>query len=104
MRILILAAALALPAGSSVAQPTASAPARDLGNPTKFSGARLDCVANRVQHAVQPWQKPAYNRLGELPPGDLHLAVMREVGGCQEPVIVRHDIGSPRAAPARPSR
>jgi hypothetical protein len=100
MRILILAAALALPAGSSVAQPAASAPAPVLGNPTKFAGARLDCVANRVQHTVQPWQKPAFNRLGELPAGDLHLAVMREVEGCQEPVIVRQGFGA-LAAPER---
>ncbi len=100
MRILILAAAFALPAGSSAAQPAQSAPARILGNPAKFAGARLDCVANRVQHAVQPWQKPALNRLGELPAGDLHLAVMRQVEGCQEPVIVRQGFGA-LAAPGR---
>lgn len=100
MRILILAAALALPAGSSVAQPARSAPAPAVSNPNKFAPARLDCVANRVQHAVQPWQKPAFNRLGELPAGDLHLAVMREVEGCQEPVIVSQGLGAV-AAPGR---
>jgi len=32
-------------------------------------------------------------RLGELPPGDLHLTVDRRVNGCHQPVIVRENIG-----------
>ena len=94
MRILIVAAALALPAGPRLAQPASPAP-----NPNKFAGARLDCMANRVQHA-DLWQKPKFNRLGDLPPGDLQLAVVRQVEGCQQPVIVRQGYG----ALARPER
>jgi hypothetical protein len=32
-------------------------------------------------------------RLGELPSGDLTLAVVNQVGGCMEPVIVRQGFG-----------
>ncbi len=94
MRIFILAAALALPTGSSLAQSAKSGPSRELGSPHKFAGARLDCVVNRTQHAVQPGSRPSFNRLGELPAGNLHLAVTREIEGCQEPVIVRQSIGA----------
>jgi hypothetical protein len=96
MRLVILAAALALPAGSGFAQPASPAPAH---NPNKFAGARLDCMANRVQHATQGHQGK-FNRLGELPPGSLMLAVVREVEGCQQPVIVRQGYG----AMAQPER
>lgn len=33
-------------------------------------------------------------RLGELPAGDLSLAVQRQINGCIEPVIVREGIGA----------
>jgi hypothetical protein len=32
-------------------------------------------------------------RLGELPSGDLTLAVVNQVGDCMEPVIVRQGFG-----------
>jgi hypothetical protein len=33
-------------------------------------------------------------RLGELPGGDLTLAVVNQVGDCMEPVVVRQGIGA----------
>lgn len=33
-------------------------------------------------------------KLGELPPGDLHLTVVREVEGCPEPTVVRQGYGA----------
>lgn len=96
MRLVIIAAALALPTGSSLAQPASPAPAH---NPNKFAASRLDCMANDVRHATQGRQG-RFNRLGELPPGDLQLAVVRQVEGCQQPVIVRQGYG----AMAQPER
>ena len=90
MRLAILAAALALPVGAALAVPPAPQSAH---NPNKFAGARLDCVANRVHHA-RPGTPARFNRLGDLPPGDLQLAVVRQVDGCQEPVIVRQGYGA----------
>ncbi|HEX8442953.1 MAG TPA: hypothetical protein VF631_04825 [Allosphingosinicella sp.] len=101
MRFVILLAVLATPA-STFSHPSQSPTGREISAPVR--GAKLDCVAYRVQHALQGPKKPDFNRLGELPPGDLHLAVMREVDGCQEPVIVRQDIGGLRAEPVRPGR
>jgi hypothetical protein len=36
---------------------------------------------------------PRAQRLGDLPPGDLHLTVDRRVNGCHQPAIVRENIG-----------
>ena len=97
MRLVILAAALAISAGPAVARP-AQAGAH---NPNKFAGGRIDCMANRV-HEARPGAQARFNRLGELPPGDLILGVVRQVEGCQEPVIVRQGYGA--AARAEPRR
>ena len=97
MRHLILAAALLLPAASPVAAPSASMLER-----TKFAGDRIGCLSSRVRHADVAGTA-RYNRLGDLPPGDLQLAVVREVDGCQEPVIVRQGYGA-LSAPERARR
>ena len=82
-------------AASSVAQPSASAPAParppvaappTLGTGTCLSDLRRE--AGGAPAASRP------RRLGELPPGDLQLTVMREVDGCHEPVIVRQGFGA----------
>ena len=101
MRVVILLAVLATPASSLSSPPQ---PRGSPGSSGSAQGAKLHCVANQVQHALQGRKSFGFSRLGELPPGDLHLAVMREVDGCQEPVIVRHDMGGSRAAPAQPAR
>lgn len=93
MRNLVLLAVLALPA-SSIAQPPSSKPAplapRAFG--AAPASAKLDCVANRVEHADQlGTTKP--RRLDELPPGKLYLSVMREVDGCHELVLVSEERG-----------
>jgi hypothetical protein len=54
-----------------------------------------------VRRADAPSKLEA-RRLDELPPGNLILAVMREVDGCVEPVIVRYGYGLGSGAP--PSR
>ena len=43
--------------------------------------------ANRGRRATQP------QKLGELPPAREYLAVLRHVGGCPEPAVVRSGIG-----------
>ena len=91
MRHLILAVALVLPAGPSVAQP--ASPTSPAANPNKFAGSRLDCMASRVQHA-DLGRAGKFSKLGDLPPGDLILGVVRQVDGCQEPVVVRQGYGA----------
>jgi hypothetical protein len=41
-------------------------------------------------------------RLDELPPANLMLAVVREVDGCNEPVVVRYGYGAGFEAPRTP--
>ena len=89
MRALIILATLIVPA-SSIAQPSPDAVAQP--RPSATAGAKLDCVANRVQHADQ-FGSTRPRRLDEMPPGKLYLSVMREVDGCQEMVLVSEERG-----------
>jgi hypothetical protein len=62
----------------------------------------------RVQRTDAPQAMRAVP-LTELPPGNLDLAVMRQVGGCPEPVTIRQNFGAvapegPAKAPAPPPR
>jgi len=91
MRLLILAAALAAPAGTPAAPPRAPAeakpPALAILAPPGKTCRRPDVVLARP--SIHTEAKP----LGELPAGDLMLAVYNEIDGCMEPVVVRQGIG-----------
>ena len=54
---------------------------------------RTQCPRTTAQLAVQRDKKLVPRHLDELPPANLYKAVYRRVGGCEEPVIVRYDIG-----------
>ena len=98
MRLLMMCAAIALPASSVAAPPGASAKARESA-----------CRSANLHLADTP-PKAEVKRLEELPAGNLMLAVVREVDGCNEPVVVRYGFGAgaesrraPQAdAPKRP--
>ena len=60
-------------------------------------------------HFAEKSRKAVPKKLGELPPGNLVLTVVRQEDGCQIPVIVRYGIGAggtpapaPRPIPRRP--
>ena len=55
--------------------------------------AKCDRFGRVEQADALPRSPPRAQRLGELPPGDLHLTVDRRVNGCHQPVIVRENIG-----------
>ena len=82
-----------LSAASSAAQPPASAPARPplAAPPTLGTGT---CLSDLRREAGSAPAASRPRRLGELPPGDLQLTVMREIEGCHEPVIVRQGFGA----------
>jgi hypothetical protein len=87
MRLLFALAAIAIPFASSAAySPSANDPrVKPLGDPAKCARADL--------HQADRIDKGEFNRLGELPPGQLVLTVYREVQGCHEPVVVRRNYG-----------
>ncbi|HZF95799.1 MAG TPA: hypothetical protein VEZ20_13120 [Allosphingosinicella sp.] len=84
-----------LSAASSAAQPPAPAPAPArppiAAPPSLGTGT---CLSDLRREAASTPATSRPRRLGELPPGDLQLTVMREVDGCHEPVIVRQGFGA----------
>ncbi len=101
MRLAFLALALTLPAASS-AQP--AAPAQPADFPTRPAAAAADSRICRDDMKVRPIRSPEAarsRRLGELPPGDLTLAVLNRVGDCIEPVTVRQGLGGFGGGPGR---
>ncbi len=105
MRIILALAALAIPLASSPAHGPAAksnvSPLRSDATPLGGSGCRRTDV-----HPADSRAKGTFNRLGELPPGQLVLTVVREVNGCPEPVIVGRNYGlglqTPDPAHVRP--
>ena len=71
-------------------------------------GAKQDCPGNPEVRMGDSASEAEFSRLGELPPGALSLAVVREVDGCAQPVVVRYGYGAVRskddesAPPKRP--
>jgi hypothetical protein len=66
-------------------------------------GALPDRICqNPLVHHATANRKGEFNRLDELPPGDLVLSVMRGTDGCIKPVIVRHGIGTGTPRDASP--
>ena len=91
MRLLFIMVALAVPSASSVAETPKRAQAPVLENPGMPIAGRRECRRPNVHPAEG--KKGKFNRLGELPPGDLVLTVYRDVDGCPDPVIVRQGYG-----------
>ena len=102
MRFLLIASMTALPLAASAAEaPAGKAPAASRNAPVAGVMDPTKCRRADVHRAEGPGtaeMKP----LHELPPANLELAVVREVDGCHEPVIVRYGIGAGSDAPAPP--
>jgi hypothetical protein len=92
MRLILALAALALPLASSAAHgpatKAAATPVRSGALPIGGAGCRRPDV-----HPADSINRGRFNRLGELPPGQLMLTVVREIDGCPEPVIVGQGYG-----------
>lgn len=86
MRVILLLVTLALPAS------TVARPGPEPGPPAErgLAQQRLDCVANRVQHA-RPGAPIRPRTLDELPSGKLYLTVERQVDGCREFVLASEE-------------
>jgi hypothetical protein len=89
MRLLTLAAFLALPAASAAAP----LPARDTPVFDPNSGQAANCPATSRYQANRRGKAPRAQKLDELPMADAYSAVYRRIGGCEVPIIVRYGIG-----------
>jgi hypothetical protein len=97
MRFLVLFAAL-LPTASISAAPQPLPPEQSV---RPFNGPVIEPPASspascRDQVRQAQGMQIKGRKLGELPAGDLHLTVVREVDGCPEPTIVRQGYGAVR--------
>lgn len=109
MRHLVLLSALLISGSASAADPAGPPAAATPGTVSTdavdpFTGE--PCKPSNVVPA-RPGEPPRANKLGELPSGDLQLAVLRGEPGCFAPVIVRRgyglDAAPPPDAPRSPS-
>jgi hypothetical protein len=87
MRLLAAALIALIPtAAGAVAAPDGSRPKQLLfGSP--------NCPRTTHYYAWQRGKSVKPHKLTELPPANAYLAVLRVVGGCEEPVVVRYRIG-----------
>ena len=84
MRGLVLLVAIALPVASGAAPPQG----------TRATAPAKVCANSKVQWAGRSPARAKVHNLGELPPGDLLLAVVRDVDGCIEPAVVGYGYGA----------
>ncbi len=96
MRWIAAAALVLLPLASPAAERRPAVPGGDAASPAPDRCDRF----GRVERTGEAGSARA-QRLDQLPPADLSLAVMRSVNGCPEPVVIRENIG---AAPFQPEK
>jgi hypothetical protein len=94
MRLLfpVLSLPLLDPAASAAQTPAPSASVRDMPviNPTPDSKA---CPPTSRYEAARRGGRLGAQKLDELPMADGYKAVLRQVGGCNAPIIVSYGIG-----------
>jgi hypothetical protein len=75
--------------------PLTAADARPAASHASEAGAVAKCdrFGQPEQATVLRRSGPRAQRLDQLPPGDLHLTVDRQIDGCHQPVIVRQNFG-----------
>jgi hypothetical protein len=90
MRLAFFTLLFALPAVSAAEGPPRPGP---VTAPTFVAAAKPSCSDPFQVRPAGPGKPLAPKRLGELPPADMTLAVVRQVDGCIEPVKVRFGLG-----------
>ena len=93
MRLLFLTAA-ALGASASGAIAADFSPLRDMPVISPTEGSPKSCPPTSRYEAARRGKPVRPQKLGELPAGDLYLAVDRRIGRCPAPIIVRYNIGA----------
>lgn len=88
MRQLLL---LPLFAPAALSASTPAIPHEPAATPRDYAG--MPMCKNRGVQRVDERGGAAVRRLGDLPPADHILTVLRTENGCIDPVIVRHGVG-----------
>ena len=66
--------------------------------PTMAAGSNK---CGETMHQADGDVRPTARRLDQLPPGRLELTVLRQMGSCPEPVVLREGIGGNPDSPDR---
>ena len=103
MRLLfpVITIPLLIPAVSSAQMPTSPAnsevtfttPARDMPVINPLVRDSLNCPPTSRYEAAKRGEKLGLKRLNELPAADAYKAVLREIDGCNAPIIVGYGFG-----------
>jgi len=99
MRVLVLAALLAVLSASSPAADLQ--PARDMPVVNPGSPATAECPPISRFEAMRRGGKLSPKMLDELPAADLYKAVYRRIGDCVAPIIVQYNLGTGTAQRGR---
>ena len=106
MRLLfpVIALPLLIPAASPAQPPTDPAPTvatpavptRDMPVVNPLSRNALKCPPTSRYEAAKRGGKLGLEKLNELPAADAYKAVLREIDGCNAPIIVGYGLGAQR--------
>ena len=106
MRLLfpVLALPLLIPAASPAQTPVSPAspeseravPVRDMPVVDPQARNALNCPPTSRYEAAKGGGKLGLKKLNELPAADAYKAVLREIGGCNAPIIVSYGLGGRR--------
>ena len=92
MRLIVATSLALLPLTAASATPT---PPSAHAASAAAAPAKCNRFGRMEQASALNHPGPRPQRLDQLPPGDLHLTVERQINGCHQPVVVRQNIGGP---------
>jgi hypothetical protein len=93
MRALLSILAAAAPLAAASAEPQGHAAAPQAQAPRVAASTSPSCMPMGVTFAKDVPVATRTQKLGELPPANLYLSVVRLFGGCVAPVMVHSGIG-----------
>lgn len=70
--------------------------------PPPTAGSVSSCASGDYSHLARDRGKAAMNRLADLPPANLYIAVYRVINGCEAPIIAGYGYGAGGRRPITP--
>ena len=95
MRLLfpVIALPLLIPAASVAQAPAPTVPARDMPVINPLAQDQLSCPPTSRYEASKRGGKLGPQKLNELPMADGYKAVLRQIDGCNAPIVVSYGFG-----------
>ena len=90
---LVLALPLLVPTASVAETPAPATPVRDMPVVNPLAQNQLRCPPTSRYEASKRGGKLGAQKLNELPTADAYKAVLRQIDGCNAPIIVSYGLG-----------